>query len=86
MLAARAGAKHVYAIEASGLAAKSIANVKKNGLENVITSVWFTIDAHIPDVHSVIQGKVEDIQLPVKTVDIIISEWMVRLSVQSHSP
>jgi hypothetical protein len=39
VLAARAGAKHVYAIEASGLAAKSIANVKKNGLENVITYV-----------------------------------------------
>lgn len=28
---------------------------------------------------SVIQGKVEDIELPVKTVDVIISEWMVSL-------
>jgi hypothetical protein len=26
---------------------------------------------------SVIQGKVEDIQLPVKHVDVIVSEWMV---------
>jgi hypothetical protein len=29
---------------------------------------------------SVIQGKVEDIELPVKHVDVIISEWMVSLS------
>jgi hypothetical protein len=27
----------------------------------------------------VIQGKVEDIELPVKEVDVIISEWMVSL-------
>ncbi|WVW86981.1 hypothetical protein I302_109037 [Kwoniella bestiolae CBS 10118] len=61
MLAAKAGAKHVYAIEASGLAVKARANIKKNGFENIIT---------------VIQGKVEDIQLPVKEVDVIVSEWM----------
>lgn len=28
---------------------------------------------------SVIQGKVEDIELPVKHVDVIVSEWMVGL-------
>jgi hypothetical protein len=27
--------------------------------------------------NSVIQGKVEDIELPVKHVDVIVSEWMV---------
>ncbi|KAJ9106082.1 hypothetical protein QFC21_001221 [Naganishia friedmannii] len=61
MFAARAGAKHVYAIEASGFANKARQNIKNNGLEGVIT---------------VIQGKVEEIQLPVQHVDVIISEWM----------
>ncbi|WVF68467.1 hypothetical protein IAT40_003233 [Kwoniella sp. CBS 6097] len=61
MLAAKAGAKHVYAIEASRLAVKARENIHKNGLSDKIT---------------VIQGKVEDIQLPVETVDVIVSEWM----------
>ncbi|ODN78581.1 hypothetical protein L202_04189 [Cryptococcus amylolentus CBS 6039] len=61
MLAARGGAKHVYAIEASNLAVKARENIRKNGFADVIT---------------VIQGKVEDIQLPVKEVDVIVSEWM----------
>ncbi|WVQ79242.1 hypothetical protein IAT38_001338 [Cryptococcus sp. DSM 104549] len=61
MLAAKAGAKHVYAIEASGLAVKARENVKNNGFAETIT---------------VVQGKVEDIQLPVKHVDVIVSEWM----------
>ncbi|KAI5450050.1 hypothetical protein NCC49_003812 [Naganishia albida] len=61
MFAARAGAKHVYAIEASGFANKARQNIKNNGLEDVIT---------------VIQGKVEEITLPVQHVDVIISEWM----------
>ncbi|KAJ9124202.1 hypothetical protein QFC22_000999 [Naganishia vaughanmartiniae] len=61
MFAARAGAKHVYAIEASGFANKARQNIKNNGLEDVIT---------------VIQGKVEEIKLPVQHVDVIISEWM----------
>ncbi|OCF35227.1 protein arginine N-methyltransferase 3 [Kwoniella heveanensis BCC8398] len=61
MLAAKAGAKHVYAIEASRLAVKARENINKNGFSDKIT---------------VIQGKVEDIELPVKTVDVIVSEWM----------
>ncbi|WWD20249.1 hypothetical protein CI109_104725 [Kwoniella shandongensis] len=61
MLAAKAGAKHVYAIEASGLAVKARENITKNGFKDVIT---------------VVQGKVEDIELPVKHVDVIVSEWM----------
>ncbi|WWC73749.1 uncharacterized protein I206_107721 [Kwoniella pini CBS 10737] len=61
MFAAKAGAKHVYAIEASGLAVKARENIRKNGFADSIT---------------VIQGKVEDIQLPVKEVNVIVSEWM----------
>lgn len=67
MFAARAGAKHVYAIEASGLASKARENIAKNGLTASIT---------------VLQSKVEDVQLPesVKHVDVIVSEWMVSTS------
>jgi hypothetical protein len=39
VFAARAGAKHVYAIEASGFANKARQNIKNNGLEDVITYV-----------------------------------------------
>jgi hypothetical protein len=31
--------------------------------------------------YSVIQGKVEEIELPVKEVDVIVSEWMVSVKV-----
>ncbi|EIW71571.1 hypothetical protein TREMEDRAFT_42931 [Tremella mesenterica DSM 1558] len=61
MFAARAGAVKVYGIEASALAGKARENVEKNGLGDIIT---------------IIQGKVEEISLPVLKVDIIISEWM----------
>ena len=61
MFAARAGAKHVYAIEFAEIAIFAKEIVKKNGFENKIT---------------VIKGKMEDIELPVPKVDIIISEWM----------
>ncbi|KAI0322098.1 protein arginine N-methyltransferase [Amylostereum chailletii] len=63
LFAARAGAKHVFAVDASNIAVKARRIVKANDLEDVIT---------------VIQGKVEDITLPdgVTHVDIIISEWM----------
>lgn len=61
MFAAKAGAKRVYAVEASGLAHKARANVKQNGFDHIIT---------------VIQSKVEEVVLDEK-VDVIISEWMV---------
>lgn len=51
----------MYAIEASGLASKTRENIAANGLQGQIT---------------VIQSKVETVELPVKTVDVIISEWM----------
>lgn len=63
LFAARAGAKRVFAVDASSIAIKAEQIVKANGLEDTIT---------------VIRGKVEDIQLPdgITHVDIIISEWM----------
>jgi protein arginine N-methyltransferase 3 len=79
VFAARGGAKQVFAIEASGLATKARENIRNNGLEGVITSVHESS----PRLKGreltmrVIQGKVENIQLPVKHVDVIISEWMV---------
>jgi tRNA G37 N-methylase Trm5 len=41
VLAAKAGAKHVYAIEASGLAVKARENIVKNGFKDQITYVFF---------------------------------------------
>lgn len=63
LFAARAGAKRVFAVDASPIAGKAEQIVKANGFEHVIT---------------VIRGKVENIQLPddIKQVDIIVSEWM----------
>jgi protein arginine N-methyltransferase 3 len=40
VFAAKAGAKKVYAIEASGLASKARENIKNNGLEQIITCVY----------------------------------------------
>ncbi|KAJ7162891.1 protein arginine N-methyltransferase [Mycena filopes] len=63
LFAARAGAKRVFAVDASDIAEKAAKIVEANGLTEIIT---------------VVRGKVEDIVLPdgVKQVDVIISEWM----------
>ncbi|KAJ2452738.1 hypothetical protein EV183_002717 [Coemansia sp. RSA 2336] len=61
MFAARAGAAKVIAVDNSDIIHKARANVIENGLDNVITLV---------------KGRIEDLELPVKQVDIIISEWM----------
>ena len=61
IFAAKAGAKRVFAIENAGIAKVSKEIIKLNKFAEVIT---------------VIQGKVEEIELPVPKVDIIISEWM----------
>lgn len=61
IFAARAGAKHVYAIEFAEIATFAKEIIRKNGLQNKIT---------------VIKGKMEEVNLPVPKVDIIISEWM----------
>ncbi len=61
IFAARAGAKHVYAIEFAEIALFAEEIIKRNGLSDKIT---------------VIKGKMEEITLPVTKVYIIISEWM----------
>lgn len=60
MWAAQAGAKKVYAVEATAMANHARTLVKANGLGSVV---------------EVIQSKVENLTLPTK-VDIIVSEWM----------
>ena len=62
LFAAQAGAKKVYACEASGAAEIARKLIKANGFDNII---------------EVIQGKIEDItpaQIPLKSVDVIVSE------------
>eukprot|EP00127_Corallochytrium_limacisporum_P001379 Clim_evm1s55 gene=Clim_evmTU1s55 len=61
MFAAKAGAKHVYGVDMARIITKAREIVSLNGFEDKVT---------------LIQGKVEEIQLPVEKVDIIISEWM----------
>lgn len=61
IFAARAGAKHVYAVENAEIAFFAREIIKQNGLESKIT---------------VLKGKMEELVLPVQEVDIIISEWM----------
>lgn len=61
MFAVKAGAKHVIGVDMSTIIFKAREIVKVNGMEDKIT---------------LIQGKMEDIELPFPKVDIIISEWM----------
>lgn len=61
MFAARAGARKVYAVECSNIVQQAREIVKDNKLDDIV---------------EVLQGKMEDITLPVEKVDIIISEWM----------
>ena len=61
LFAAKAGAKRVFAIEASEMAKSCEEIVKINKLENIIV---------------VINELVENAELPVDKVDIIVSEWM----------
>ncbi|CAJ1975447.1 unnamed protein product [Sphenostylis stenocarpa] len=57
---AQAGARKVYAVEATKMSEHARALVKANNLQNVV---------------EVIEGSMEDVTLPEK-VDVIISEWM----------
>lgn len=61
LFAASAGARHVYAVEASAMSKACERIIRCNGMEDQVT---------------VIHGNIEDIELPVSKVDIIISEWM----------
>jgi SAM-dependent methyltransferase len=61
MMAARSGAKQVIGVDNSSVILTAEKIVKENGLEDVVT---------------LIQGKIEEVELPVEKVDVIISEWM----------
>ncbi|KAI1143475.1 protein arginine N-methyltransferase 1 [Hypoxylon sp. FL0543] len=61
MFAVKAGAKHVIGVDMSTIIFKAKEIVKVNGMADKIT---------------LIQGKMEEIELPFPKVDIIISEWM----------
>lgn len=61
MFAARSGAKHVIGVDMSNIINMARKIVDLNGFSNKIT---------------LIQGKMEEIELPFPKVDIIISEWM----------
>ncbi|KAG0170556.1 type I protein arginine N-methyltransferase Rmt1 [Apophysomyces sp. BC1015] len=61
MFAAQAGAKHVYGIDMSNIIHQARQIVEDN---------------HLSDKVTLIQGKMEEVVLPVDKVDIIISEWM----------
>lgn len=61
MFAAQAGARHVYGVDCSSIINQASQIIECNGFQDKIT---------------LIKGKVEDIELPVPTVDIIVSEWM----------
>lgn len=63
LLAARAGAARVYAVEASGIVVELQKIVSQNGFGDVIT---------------VLHGRAEDVELP-EQVDVCVSEWMARL-------
>ena len=61
IFAARAGAKKVIAVENAEIAYFAEEIIRQNGFSKTIT---------------VVKGKMEEVKLPVKKVDIIISEWM----------
>jgi protein arginine N-methyltransferase 1 len=61
MFAAKAGAKHVIGVDMSTIIVKAREIVEVNGLSDKIT---------------LLQGKMEEVELPFPEVDIIISEWM----------
>ncbi|KAK3004581.1 hypothetical protein RJ639_018542 [Escallonia herrerae] len=67
LFCAKAGAKHVYAVECSQMADMAQEIVKVNG---------FSSGNAICSFITVLKGKIEEIELPVGQVDIIISEWM----------
>jgi len=61
MFAVKAGAKHVIGVDMSTIIIKAREIVAANGMSDKIT---------------LLQGKMEEVELPFPEVDIIISEWM----------
>lgn len=61
MFCAKAGAKQVIAVDKSEIVDKARENIFNNGLGDQIVTL---------------KGRIEEVILPVKEVDIIVSEWM----------
>ena len=61
MFCARAGAKQVIAVDNSSILIKAQDNIVRNNLHKTIHCI---------------RGKIEEVTLPVSSVDIIVSEWM----------
>ncbi|KAL9613835.1 MAG: hypothetical protein Q9167_001632 [Letrouitia subvulpina] len=61
MFAVKAGAKHVIGVDMSTIIEKAREIVEVNGMADKIT---------------LLQGKMEEVELPFPQVDIIVSEWM----------
>lgn len=61
MFAVQAGAAHVYAVDCSSIIDQARAIIKLNKFDDKITCI---------------QGKIEEIELPVPKVDVVLSEWM----------
>ncbi|KAL7513876.1 hypothetical protein ACHAXN_011190 [Cyclotella atomus] len=61
MFAIQAGASHVYAVDCSSIINQAKKIIETNGFADKIT---------------LIKAKMEDVELPVDSVDIIVSEWM----------
>ncbi|XP_074855121.1 protein arginine N-methyltransferase 3 isoform X2 [Carettochelys insculpta] len=61
MFAAKAGAKKVIGVDQSEIVYQAMDIIRLNNLEDTITLV---------------KGRIEEVDLPVKKVDVIISEWM----------
>jgi len=59
--AVKAGAQHVIGVDMSTIIEKAKEIVERNGMTSKIT---------------LLQGKMEEVQLPFPKVDIILSEWM----------
>ena len=84
IFAAKAGAKKVYAVEATNIAVAARKLIEHNKVSHHVPLASFCF-ATLPDHHllplqlshviEVIQGTIESIDIPEK-VDIIISEWM----------
>lgn len=60
MFASKAGAKEVISVDQSDIIYQAMDIVRKNSIENI----------------RFVKGRLEDTELPVKKVDIIVSEWM----------
>ena len=65
MFAAKAGAKQVIGVDCSDIINQARQIVAQNVAET-----------GLPDVITLVKGKMEEVELPVDKVDIIISEWM----------